>query len=266
VADLADTMRELEEALRARGNLVEQPRDLFGKVTTTTAQAPKARQAKPATATQPRWWSAPDPKRCVMLARCKPNEAAPAGAIYIGRKMPGFECSALANRYRLQEHGELALDFFVQDLAELVWRGERRTVAELARITSTTTLACWCASRPAVHLWACRPTRLCHGDVLATMQGLLDELGALGIDELASARSRERGRPGPLNSAWMLAAHVVGVKSAAAYKCQACKGAGCPRCGATGWHTSVTARRGRHPSIVPMAREGHPSGFPGTGV
>lgn len=269
MSDLAETMRQLEEALRAKGNLVEQPRDLFGEPVPEHRQPERYERPKRVTntTTQPRWWSAPDQARCIMLTKCKANEGVPEGATYIGRKMPGLECSALANPYRVQEHGEFALDYFVQDLAELVWRADRRIHGELARITSTSTLACWCVSRPAVHLWASKPTRACHGDVIATMQALLDELGVLGsLDDLVAARAKATERPGPLSSAWMLAAHVVGVKAAQAYRCEPCKGAGCPRCGATGWHPAVTARPGRHPSIAPMARQGHPSGFPGTGV
>ena len=84
-----------------------------------------------------------------------------AGNIYIGREMPGFERSPLANPHRLKDGGTRTevIARFKEDLRN-DWRQNGPMSHELMRIGAIYAekgelrLVCWCAPKP------------CHGDVI----------------------------------------------------------------------------------------------------
>jgi hypothetical protein len=229
MGDLHDTIAQLEAALRAKGNL-------FGAAEQATGSAVEA---------------SAELRGIITLDSCnRHDKRVPSGALYIGRTMPGIAASPLGNPYKVDAHGASTLDFYAQDLAELVWSGHETTLKVMQSITTSTTLACWCVHRPAAVLWSSYPSRPCHGDVIATMHGTLSRLDVLGERSIADFKLSRAYRVHELTSAFMLVAYVLGFKRTKAWACKACKGRGCTACGETGWGQAIRKRRGRHPSIA----------------
>lgn len=81
--------------------------------------------------------------------------------IYVGRDMPGWPGSVLANRFRADEHGRLvAIDLYRAWLVSMILQDNQEVMDELRRIKAQeeldgdVTLLCWCDP------WAC------HADVV----------------------------------------------------------------------------------------------------
>jgi hypothetical protein len=70
--------------------------------------------------------------------------------IYVGRDMPGWTGSVLANRFRAEEHGRLvAIDLYRAWLAKMILQEDEVVMAELRRIRAQADagdvdLLCWC--------------------------------------------------------------------------------------------------------------------------
>lgn len=80
--------------------------------------------------------------------------------VYVGRDMPGWSGSVLANRFRAEEHGRMvAIDLYRAWLTSMILKQDPEVMAELRRIRALAdagdvTLLCWCDP------WAC------HADVI----------------------------------------------------------------------------------------------------
>lgn len=87
--------------------------------------------------------------------------------IYVGRDMPGWKGSVLANRFRAEEHGRMvAIDLYRAWLVSQVLQDNPEVMAELRRIRALAdagdvTLLCWCEPRA------------CHAEVVRAIVEVL---------------------------------------------------------------------------------------------
>lgn len=131
---------------------------------------------------------------------------APEGAVYIGRAVAGLSQSPLANPFKVDDFDEptQCLHAYGEHLLEQLVAGGEAVLA-LARLSWESTLACWCAERPA---WvpSCGrsfPSRPCHGDVVAQVfLGLEPELRAWTSVFERADDGRWAARPGRSLTRW----------------------------------------------------------------
>jgi len=113
----------------------------------------------------------------------------PRNAVYIGRAAPGQPRSALANPFIAKSRAPKVCHTALIVPDESVLERYRRhlcmrTVEHFAELealrglTSRSTLACWCVSRPAKIVGAghLQPDPACHGDVIFTVWTALERL------------------------------------------------------------------------------------------
>lgn len=101
-----------------------------------------------------------------------------AGYVYIGRKMPGLQASALGNPFKIGRDGsrDQCIERYERWL-RAQYRRKGKVKAELLRLalqylkTGELVLVCWCA-----------PER-CHGEVIAAAIYKLIEAGAVQLKE-----------------------------------------------------------------------------------
>lgn len=198
----------------------------------------------------------------IKLTRAHEGSSLPPKVIYIGRDYGGHKAGALANRWRVKDMGiERAVGAFMRELAELVARRDARTLEGLREIEPTSTLACWCCSRPAELLWSGPglPEHPCHGDAVASMHEALTDEGVLGggreigstaftasacllfgrafgVSRVIASRRRREG-----TDAWLASqgrpAIVRKLNATMARACEDCNGGGrgCSRCAGSGF-------------------------------
>ncbi len=122
------------------------------------------------------------------LIDCRGREL-PEGAVYIGRKMPGFRRSRLANPFTAKSRApkrctgavvvpdKSVLERYRRHLTSAVIEGFVQ-LAALRELGRDATLSCWCAEREAVRvgLGHPEPATPCHGDVIFTVWLMLERL------------------------------------------------------------------------------------------
>lgn len=97
--------------------------------------------------------------------------------VYVGRDMPGWPGSVLANKFKAEEHGRMvALDLYRAWLVSMVLQQDEVVMAELRRIKALAdagdvTLLCWCDP------WAC------HADTIRSLVEVLHLIPVSSRDE-----------------------------------------------------------------------------------